>query len=325
MLKKLGIASALVITILLAMYGYFVHSYSKVSPPESGTIKHQSLNIDGLQRSFQYYLPEAHTPSALLVFALHGSMGSSNDMRWQTGFGFEHIAATDKNLIVVYPNGFERHWNDCRATASYSANTQNIDDIAFFKEMITYFTEIHGINPDAVFATGVSNGGHMSYKLAMEMPEQITAIAPIVANIPVTENLDCTPKQQPMSVTIFNGMQDPVNPFEGGKVVLFGNDSRGTVMSSSESINYWLNLVSDKPDTHTVKDTASKSKIEEWQAGNYRFELYHLNETGHVIASNKVRFGRLAGPNASGIEVVDEIWQFFKQVSSNPTSQQNSL
>ncbi len=321
MLKKLGIASALVISILISLYGYYIHSYSMVSPPVSGLNKHQTLDVDGLQRNFQYYLPEEPTSSPSLLFALHGSMSSSDDMRWQTGYGFEHIAAKDKNLIVVYPNGFERHWNDCRSTASYSANTQNIDDITFFKEMITYFTETHAINPDAVFATGVSNGGHMSYKLAMEMPEQISAIAPIVANIPVSENLDCTPKQQPTSVAIFNGMQDPVNPFEGGKVVLFGNDSRGTVLSSSESINYWLSLASDKPATHTVTETASKSKIEEWQAGNYLFKLYHLNETGHVIASDKVHFARLAGPNASGIEVVDEIWRFFNQVNTmNPSS-----
>ncbi len=325
MKKKIAITSlSMLLVVLTGLYGYFLHSYSKVEPPQSAELLKHSLKIGDKNRQLQYYHSKATEGSASLLFVLHGSMGNSDDARWQTGYGFEHIAEKE-NLIVVYPDGFENHWNDCRATASYSANTQNIDDIAFFKAMINYFAETHAINPDSVFVTGVSNGGHMSYKLAMEMPEQITAIAPIVANIPITDNLDCTPKQQPISVAIFNGMQDPVNPFDGGKVVLFGNDSRGTVLSSSESINYWLNLASHSPESHTAMETASKSKIEEWQAGDHLFKLYHLNETGHVIASDKVHFARLAGPNASGIEAVDEIWKFFKQVSNKATSQLNPL
>jgi len=319
MLKKLGIISALVATILLGLYGYFFHSYSKVSPPESGTIKQQSLNIDGIQRSFQYYLPETHTESPSLLFALHGSMGDSDDTRWQTAYSFEHIANEDKNLIVVYPNGFERHWNDCRASASYSANTQDIDDITFFKTMIEYFASNYQIDSNAVFATGLSNGGHMSYKLGLTMPDSFTAIAPIIANMPEAANLDCEPEGKPISVAIFNGLLDPINPFDGGKVVLFGNDSRGTVLSSSESINYWLELASETPPPAKISLLGNSAKLETWQTSDHLFKLFHLTDTGHVFPSSKVHFTRLAGPNASGIEAADEIWRFFKQVDAiNP-------
>ncbi len=314
MLKKLGIASALVITILLGLYGYFVHSYSKVSPPEAGTIKHQSLNIDGLQRSFQYYLPEAHPTSASLLFVLHGSMGSSDGIRWQTAYEFERLAAKE-NIIVVYPDGFENHWNDCRSSASYSANTNNIDDIAFFKSMINYFSTNFHIDTSAVFATGLSNGGHMAYKLGLTMPESFKAIAPVIANIPVTENLDCTAKGKPLSVAIFNGKQDPINPFEGGKVVLFGNDSRGSVLSSEQSIHYWATLASDALPQGVSTTIGNNSTLQTWEIGEYQFRLYHLEDSGHVFPSSQVRFGRLMGPNNSGVEASKAIWEFFSSVN----------
>ncbi|BFM15767.1 Alpha/Beta hydrolase fold [Maricurvus nonylphenolicus] len=317
MKKKLAIASALLVAILVGLYGYFVHSYSRVSPPTAGVIKHQSLTAEGIERHFQYYIPSQHKPAASLLFALHGSMGDGDGMRWQTGYGFEYIAEQD-NVIVVYPDGFDNHWNDCRASASYSANTQNINDIAFFKGMIEYFTNTYQIDPQAVFATGASNGGHMTYKLGLTLPDSFTAIAPIIANMPEAANLDCEPQNKPISVAILNGLLDPINPFDGGKVVLFGNDSRGTVLSSNESIQYWLQLASDIPPAPAISLLGNSAKLESWQTDGYQFKLFHLTDTGHVIPSSKVRFGRLMGPNNSGVEAVDEIWSFFKSVKHTP-------
>jgi polyhydroxybutyrate depolymerase len=309
--KKLAIASALLVAIVVGLYGYFIHSYSRVSPPSAGEIKHHSLIAADIERHFQYYIPSQHKPAAALVFALHGSLGDGNGMRQQTGYGFEYIAEQD-NVIVVYPDGFDKHWNDCRASASYTANTLNIDDTAFFQGMIEYFASHYQIDTNAVFATGVSNGGHMTYKLGLTMPESFTAIAPIIANMPVAENLDCEPQNRPISVAILNGLLDPINPFDGGKVVLFGNDSRGTVLSSSESLLYWLQLASDTPPEPTISLLGNSAKLESWETNGYQFKLFHLTDSGHVIASSKVRFGRLMGPNNSGVEAVDEIWSFFK-------------
>lgn len=316
MKKKLGIASALLVATLFILYGYFVHSYSRVSPPTAGEIKHHSLTLAGIERHFQYYIPSQHKPAASLLFALHGSMGDGDGMRWQTGYGFEHIAEQD-NVIVVYPDGFDKHWNDCRGSASYSANIQNIDDIAFFKSMIEYFASTYQIDTNTVFATGVSNGGHMSYKLGLTMPDSFTAIAPIIANMPEAANLDCEPQNKPISVAILNGLLDPINPFDGGKVVLFSNDSRGTVLSSNQSIQYWLQLASNTPAPPSVSLLGKSTKLESWQVDGYQFKLFHLTDTGHVIPSSNVRFGRLMGPNDSGVEATEEIWQFFKSIKTN--------
>ena len=83
-------------------------------------------------------------------------------------------------------------------------------------------TEI-GVDRERVFATGVSRGGHMAFRLALEAPSRFRAVAAAGANVPVPENFKCTTAGQgTSSVIIMNGTKDPINPFEGGEVRFFG-------------------------------------------------------------------------------------------------------
>ena len=87
------------------------------------------VSSGGFDRSFSYYLPSTHKEGAALIFVLHGSISSGEAIRKMTGYEFDLLAETN-HYIPVYANGYENHWNDCRASADYSANTQDIDDIA---------------------------------------------------------------------------------------------------------------------------------------------------------------------------------------------------
>ena len=84
--------------------------------------------------------------------------------------------------------------------------------------MIEYFRKNCHINSQHVFAAGISGGGHMAYKLALNMPAVFNAITAKVANLPDSSNMDCTTSDQPISVMIFNGTHDPINPYMGGEV-----------------------------------------------------------------------------------------------------------
>lgn len=44
------------------------------------------------------------------------------------------------------------------------------DCVAFFESMIAHFESSLGIDPDRVFATGLSNGGHLAYRFAPDPP-----------------------------------------------------------------------------------------------------------------------------------------------------------
>jgi len=80
------------------------------------------------------------------------------------------------------------------------------------------------IDKKRVYVFGYSNGGHMAFRLAMEAPDEIAAVAAVAASLPTPDDSSC-----PLQAA------DPINPYQGGIVTLFGFASRGSVMSSMAS------------------------------------------------------------------------------------------
>lgn len=326
MLKWIGAIVLSACVLVVGAYRYYLYSHTSAHPPTTGELKQQTVDIDGLTRSFEYFVPSNLRKAPSLVFVLHGSRGDGPAARWQTAYRFDALAETE-NFIPVYPDGFENHWNDCRKSANYSANTNNIDDPAFISAMIQYFSQHYGIAPAHVYATGFSNGGHLAYRLAMELPGTLAAIAPIAASLPIAENLDCTQSHYPLSVALFNGINDPVNPYQGGLVELFGDSSRGTVMSSADTALYWRRLAKLDQTTSTDRSIASQSHagaaidVNQWASKQHQIRLYTLHDGGHVVPSPQVHFGALLGGNVTELEAADEIWAFFKSTQGQPQYQ----
>jgi polyhydroxybutyrate depolymerase len=90
--------------------------------------------------------------------------------------------------------------------------------------------------------TGHSNGGQMAYKLALEAPQIIRAVAALSANLPIDTNFDCNKSGIPISIAIFNGTEDTINPYYGGTVRLGSNESRGLVLITDQTVEYWAQL-----------------------------------------------------------------------------------
>ena len=309
----------LLITIaIIFLYNYYLRISPPPEPVLTGQLLHSELTVDGHSRDFDYYLPQTIKPGSPLVFVLHGSISTGATIRSQTAYQFDKIADS-QGFIVVYPNGYEKHWNDCRASASYAANRENIDDVKFITSMIDFFLNTQQINTSQVFATGFSNGGHMADRLGCERPAQFAAIAPMAANHPVMDNFDCKKSQQAMSIAIFNGTHDPVNPYDGGLVSILGNSSRGAVISTDESINYWRNLagITQAPNITQFKtpgNSATHVTLSTWQGANgTQIRLYKLNNSGHVVPSRLVEYGKFFGAPATDIEAAQQIWNFFSQ------------
>ena len=150
--------------------------------------------------------------------------------------------ASAENTLVVYPSGYKRYWNECRKASFAEANTEDVDEQAFFAGMIDYFEKRYGVDRSRVFVVGTSGGGHMAYKLAMTMPNAFRAVTAIIANLPDSTNLDCSPMGKAMPMLIINGTADPVNPYNGGMVNLGAGKSMGAVRSTDRTVAYWANL-----------------------------------------------------------------------------------
>jgi polyhydroxybutyrate depolymerase len=93
-------------------------------------------------------------------------------MRKGTGYEFD-VLADRYGFGVVYPDGYENNWNDCRRTAAYPAKRLNIDDMSFLRAIIQRFRVVNGSAEAPVFAVGYSDGGEMAHRLAMRPPGKL--------------------------------------------------------------------------------------------------------------------------------------------------------
>jgi polyhydroxybutyrate depolymerase len=297
-------------------YAWFIH-VPDPDPDWQVELAGATLDVNGLQREFSYFVPPGQAAGAPLVFVLHGSMGTAAGMRATTGYGFERLAL-EHGAIVVYPQGFERHWNDCRGSADYSANTRNIDDPAFFAAMIDWFVKQHGADRRRVLVTGLSNGGHMAYRLGLERPDLVLAIAPIAASLPAPSTMDCRASGTGVAVAIFNGTEDPVNPYEGGLVNVLGNSSRGEVLSSADTALFWARLsgYEDAPGTQELPDRDPQDgttvTLQHWQQdGKPEVAHYIVEGGGHSVPSFNARMPRAVGRTSHDIDATAASWEFF--------------
>jgi polyhydroxybutyrate depolymerase len=259
-----------------------------------------SILIDGHYRSFHFNLPSKKNTNSSLIFVLHGSGG--NGLKAMKGASKLVALSESENLLVLFPDGYLKNWNECRKNVPAVANIENIDEDAFFSKMIDYCEEKYKINKRRVFAIGTSGGGHMVYKFAMTMPEKFKAITAIVANLPDSTNMDCIEKKIPMSVMIINGTNDLTNPYNGG----ISAKNKGLVRSTNDTFQYWATLGGYKgePSMEMLPDTDPFD--------GKTIEKYYYKEKGKPeVVLLKVINGEHNNPK--DIDVFLESWSFFKR------------
>ena len=110
--------------------------------------------------------------------------------------------------------------------------------MAYIRAIIDYLQISENIDPARVYATGISNGGFMSYRLACELSDKIAGVAPVTANLSVDLEAFCAPSQ-PVKMLIINGTDDPLVPYDGGEVSLPGGIGRGEIRSTDETLAFW--------------------------------------------------------------------------------------
>jgi polyhydroxybutyrate depolymerase len=262
-------------------------------------VVNDSILIDGHYRSFHFNLPLKNSANASLIFVLHGSGG--NGLKSMKGTSKLLGVANEENLLIVFPDGYLKNWNECRKNAPAAANVENIDENIFFSKMIDYCATKYSINRKKVFAIGTSGGGHMVYKLAMTMPEKFKAITAIVANLPEANNMDCIEKKLPIAVMIVNGTNDTTNPYNGG----ISAKNKGLVVSTEETFKYWATV-------NGYNGTPTKEDLPDLEPDGKTIEKYTYKQKGKPeVVLLKVINGEHNNPK--DIDVFLESWNFFKR------------
>lgn len=167
----------------------------------------QSMASGGRTRTYRLYRPaglDSSSPAPLVVF-LHGGFGDGQNA--EQSYGWD-AAAERGGFIVAYPDGVSRAWNG--GTCCGLPASQGIDDVGFIRDLVARLRGELAIDPRRIYATGISNGGILDYRLACET-DIFAAIAPDSATMLVP----CSAPRQ-ISVLAIHGTADTHIPYMGG-------------------------------------------------------------------------------------------------------------
>lgn len=314
----LSLAIAVVVSVGLASLALW-HSFPAL-PKLAGTVERGALEHGGRTRTWIAYLPARPAPHPALLLVLHPSMGTGQQVRADYFGGDFDLLADQQGFLVVYPQGYEGHWNDCKAKGPFAAKRENVDDVGFLQALVDRLVRDHDVDRARVYVTGISNGGAMTLRLALQTPDFARAYAAVVASVPAPENLAVTPRNRPVSVLLMNGTGDPFNPWRGGDVVLHGVwGNRGRVLSAHASIDYFRRLaglagapeVTRVPDRDPSDGTTAERAL--WSApGKRSVALYTIQGGGHGAPHPALYGPRLLGRSNRDLHAADAIWEFFQ-------------
>jgi polyhydroxybutyrate depolymerase len=313
---RLLIGAVAVAGILAALAGYLLYTPNPELPRLSGTVTAGSIVIDGGKRTYQAYVPKGLAPGAPLILAMHGSGENGTAMRIETGYAFERLA-DERGFAVVYPNGQNGHWNTCQIDKD--AEQPGIDDVRFLTALADKFIGEIGTDRNRVFGVGLSEGGYMTIRLAIEAPLRFRAVASVEANLPAPENFQCKPVTQGgASVILIHGTRDRLVPFEGGEgSLLFGLLKNPKVLSSHATAQYFADLdaIVGRPVT-TRSISADGYGIERslWSNGaGAEVELVAIDGAGHTFPQPYYRARRILGSSPRDPNAAEVIWAFFER------------
>lgn len=281
-----------------------------------------SLLFGGRERTYRIYVPPQadRTRPLPLVLVLHGGGGTGAGMEALTRDGFNRLADRD-GFIAVYPDGVERHWNDGRGVPSYRAHRESVDDVGFVSALIDHVARAHLLDRSRVFATGISNGGLLSFRLARELTEKIAAIAPVA--ISMSEQIAAMrPPAGPISIMMIPGTRDPLVPWDGGDIGFPGGVTVGRVLPVMDTIRYWAGhngcpsppAIAMEPD----RDPQDGTRVRRETYGPCRegteVILLAVEGGGHTWPGGLPYLPeRLIGRTSRDIDANEVIWNFFKR------------
>ena len=172
----------------------------------------RSMVFDGRTRTYDVHVPPGYVEGSAvpLVLDFHGYTGNSSSQAATSGF---RAVSDAENFIVAYPQGFANSWNAATFCCG-DAWSNGLDDVGFAVAVVDAISAEFSVDPQRVYATGLSNGGAISHRLACEASEVFAATAPVAFPLGILPLTACQPSR-PITVAHFHGLGDTVVPYDG--------------------------------------------------------------------------------------------------------------
>lgn len=268
----------------------------------------RTVVVGGGQRSYRLHVSSmaSDQPAKSLVIVFHG--GGQSGPRIQELIHMDEVA--DRHgFWVAYPNGtpgsgggFTWNGGDCCGAAM----RENIDDVEFIEGMIDELTTTSCVNPERIFATGISNGAIFSYRLGCELSDKVAAIAPVAGALMLEQ---CRPGK-PVPAIIFHGSEDKHVKIRGGRHLMSG--ARRAFPPQRETRNRWLEVNGCSSDSEVVfasGDSSCRAYQNCSASGDVTFCM--IEGGGHTWPGGEPIRPGVLGYTTDDLSASETMWAFF--------------
>jgi polyhydroxybutyrate depolymerase len=270
-----------------------------------------------------------------LVVGFHGGGGKKEGLNRTTCADGDESAdnclfavADREGFATVFPDGVDRPGPGGRSfhagggedgfrCVGGQACADDVDDVAFVDDLLAEVARVVEVDATRVFATGISNGGAMSHRLACDRADVFAAIAAVGGANQAQTSPGCTPSR-PIPVLQIHGTGDPCWGFDGSTVepLCADPDGDGAFVDVPSSMQGWRarNGCDGTTDTalpDVVDDGTASTRID-GTGCDADTTLIRIDNGGHTWPGGWQYLGvDRIGPVSRDLHGSDVVWQFF--------------
>jgi polyhydroxybutyrate depolymerase len=234
--------------------------------------------------------------------------------------------ADEEGFLAVYPDGTGRFgerlltWN-AGGCCGY-AQDQGVDDVGFVRALIDNLASVAPVDRSRIYATGLSNGAMMAYRLAVEAGDMIAAVAPVAGAM----KLDTFAPSRPMPILHIHSVDDPRALYFGGTGPPFPLTNRRVDHEPVDSVlSTWAAFDGCPSEPLLSRRLSGESGTPDegqaaslWVYGPCRdgveVDLWKLEGPGHVWPGGTPDYlTPILGMSTSIIDANREIWGFLSR------------
>jgi polyhydroxybutyrate depolymerase len=293
-----------IVAVLLATAGCRGEGRGEQAAP--GTTTH-TVTVAGVDRSYRLYLPQLPDDDAVpLVVMLHGGFGTAQQA--QEAYGWDS-AADRHGFAVAYPDGLNRAWSVGGGCCGQPGRTA-VDDVGVIEAMVADVRSTVAVDPARVYATGMSNGAMMSYRLACDS-SVFAAVAPVAGTLMG----DCE-RRQPLSILHIHGLADENVRFDGSAGTGYAKIDGPPV---NEVIEAWRQAADCA--AATVQTDGDVTTSHAACAGGLAVDLITVAGAGHQWPGSRPKSAveKMLGldPPSDALDATETIWSFLAARSAS--------
>lgn len=285
-------------------------------------------------RSYRIHFPKNYDPATPtpVVMALHGFSHDAAKMERITSPNGDPTnpqsldsLADREGFAVIYPNGTPlktragRAWNAGGGQNGYAPIAapevgDHIHDVKYLNDVLDDAAKVLNTDKSRVYATGISNGGAMAYRIAVQMCDRLAAVGVVAAGNQYSAAINGGEPARNVPLVVMHGEDDQVWPINGGEMFY------GKMASIPGSVEQWAEwnqakLVNDTTlEDKNIKDgTRVELKSYRGATPNSDVDFYTVHGGGHAWPDGQQFTSEShMGKVTRDVNANEVMWNFFK-------------